>query len=1013
MKVHYYKFLMLFFFVYSISFAQGESISGTVTDDKGLPLPGVNVLIKNTNNGTQTDFDGNYTISASRGAVISFSYVGFETKEIVVNEKTTINAQLSTSSSELEEVVIVGFGTTTEKKLIQSIGTIRTAAIEDIPAVTAQELLQGQASGVQFTQSSGVLGAANVIRVRGISSLNGGSQPLIVIDGVPLSDDINTFNNGGNTGLNPISDLNPQDIASFSVLKDAAATAIWGSRGANGVILIKTKSGKPNTDTKINADVWTSFTDVTDLVDILDSGQYAQYRFERGQAGASGGIGAVTDLPLQGPDWLDLATRTGFSQNYNVSAQGGGEKTSFFLGTGYSKLEGGIVGNDLRRINGRVNLNHKANRWLDLGLNLSVTNTLNDRINTENTTFAPLTSAYLIRPFIQSRDDEGNFINNDFIQNIEAIEALQINQVESTRVIGNMNATIKFTDNLNYKGSFGIDRSQIDNFTRVPELIDPSADGGTTPGGNAQNFIANDNRIITDHTLNFNKTFNDIHTVGAVAGISYQETTFNTINVATEDFLSDDLRNVGNGAVPTLTTQSRAKRSLYGAFGRVNYDYKSKYLIEGSFRRDGFSRFGVNNRFGNFWSVAAGWVVSEEEFIQQIEAISLLKLRASYGTSGNDRIGGSFPSLGLFGSAVPAIAATYNYNGSGGLAPTQAGNADLTFEESATLDLALELGLFRNRINLNVTYFNKKTTDLLLNVPVTEITGFPTITANAGELENRGWEFGLNTKNVITDNFTWSTDFNISFIETEVISLPGANDSPEGRFIEAAGARQRAIEGQSTNNFYLVRYVGVNPQTGDAEYLDRDGNVTTTPNFDTDRVVVGDALPDFYGGITNTFTYKNFDLSFLMSFTYGNDIFLDGLRFVGAPDRVGSFNQSVDVLDYWKQPGDNATYPRLGSSTENLYRQSSTFQLRDGSFLRMRNLTFGYTLPDSLLKNSKLFKKVRVYATGNNLFVIKGDSNLDGFDPEVTDDINPLVQGETFFTAPQARQFLIGTRITF
>lgn len=296
---------------------------------------------------------------------------------------------------------------------------------------------------------------------------------------------------------------------------------------------------------------------------------------------------------------------------------------------------------------------------------------------------------------------------------------------------------------------------------------------------------------------------------------------------------------------------------------------------------------------------------------------------------------------------------------------------------------------------------------------MTEITGFPTITANAGELENRGWEFGLNTKNVITDNFTWSTDFNISFIETEVISLPGANDSPEGRFIEAAGARQRAIEGQSTNNFYLVRYVGVNPQTGDAEYLDRDGNVTTTPNFDTDRVVVGDALPDFYGGITNTFTYKNFDLSFLMSFTYGNDIFLDGLRFVGAPDRVGSFNQSVDVLDYWKQPGDNATYPRLGSSTENLYRQSSTFQLRDGSFLRMRNLTFGYTLPDSLLKNSKLFKKVRVYATGNNLFVIKGDSNLDGFDPEVTDDINPLVQGETFFTAPQARQFLIGTRITF
>lgn len=1003
----------MFFLALNTAFAQEKSISGTVRDDNGLPLPGVNIIIKETNKGTQTDFDGNYLISANRGAVISFSYVGFDAKEIVVSDDNVINVELTPGAAQLEEVVIVGFGSTTEKKLIQNIGTIRTSAIEDIPAVTAQELLQGQTSGVQFTQSSGILGAANVIRVRGVASLNGGSQPLIVIDGVPLSDDINTFNNGGNTGLNPIADLNPQDIESFSVLKDAAATAIWGSRGANGVILIKTKSGKPNTDTTVNLDAWTSFTDVTDLTDILDAGQYAQYRFERGEAGASSGIAAVSDLPSDGPDWVDLATRTGFSQNYNVSAQGGGEKTSFFLGTGYSNLEGGIVGNDLRRINGRININHNANKWLDLGINLSVTNTLNDRINTENTTFAPLTSSYLIRPFVQSRDDDGNFINNDFIQNVEAIEALQVNQVESTRIVGNMNATIKFTEDLNFKSSFGIDRAQTDNFTRIPELIDPSADGGTTPGGNAQNFIANDNRIITDHTLNYNKTFEDVHTIGAVAGMSYQETTFNTTNIASEDFLSDDLRNVGNGAVATLTTQSREKRSLFGVFGRVNYDYKGKYLIEGSFRRDGFSRFGANQRFGNFWSVAGGWVVSEEVFMQEIEAISLLKLRASYGTSGNDRIGGSFPSLGLFGSAVPLLPATYNYNGAGGIAPTQPVNLDLTFEESATLDLGVDLGLFRNRINLNLNYFQKNTTNLLLAIPVTQITGFGTVNENAGELKNSGVEIGLNTKNIITDNFTWSTDFNISFVDTEVVSLPGANDSPEGRFIEANGARQRAIEGLSTNNFYLVRYAGVNPQTGDAEYLDRNGNRTTTPNFDTDRVVAGNALPDFYGGITNTFKYKNFDLSFLMSFTYGNDIFLDGIRFLGAPDRVGSFNQSVAVLDYWRQPGDNATYPRLGSPTENLYRQNSTFQLRDGSFLRMRNLTFGYTLPDSLLKNSKLFKKIRVYATGNNLFVLKADSNLDGFDPEVTDDINPLVQGETFFTAPQARQFLLGTRITF
>ncbi len=1013
MKIQYHKLSLLLFFISQIGFSQEKNITGTVIDNNGLPLPGVNVIIKNSNKGTQTNFDGKYTIKANQEEVLLFSFIGFQTKEVKVADTNTIDMQFSPNTAELDEVVILGYGTSTEKKLIQNIGTIRNKAIENIPAVTAQELLQGQTSGVQFTQSSGVLGATNVIRVRGVASLNGGAQPLIVIDGVPLSDDVNTFNNGGNTGLNPISDINPQDIESFSVLKDAAATAIWGSRGANGVILIKTKSGNTEMDTKINADAWTSFTDVTDLVDILDVNQYAQYRFERGLSGASGGIAALTDLPSEGSDWLDLATRTGFSQNYSVSAQGGGKKTSFFVGTTYSNLEGGIVGNDLRRISGRINLNHAANNWLDMAMNVAITNTFNDRIFVENTTFAPLTSSYLIRPFIQSRDDQGNFLNNDFIDNIEAIGALQEESVESTRVIGNMSATIKFTKDLNYKASFGIDRSQNDNFSRTPELLDPSADGGITPGGNAQNFMANDNRIITDHTLNYTTTFHEKHTIGAVVGLSYQETTFNTLNVASEDFLSDDLRNVSNGAVPILTAQSREKRSLYGVLGRVNYDYQGRYLLESSFRRDGFSRFGANKRFGNFWSVAAGWLVSEEAFMEEIEDISLLKLRVSYGTSGNDRIGGSFPSLGLFGSAVPLVTATYNYNGSGGIAPIQPVNLDLTYEESATLDLGLELGLYNNRINLNLNYFKKNTTNLLLAVPITEVTGFATINKNAGELENSGWEIGLNTQNVITDNFTWSTNFNISFIDTEVISLPGANDSDEGKFIEAAGARQRAIEGLSTNNFYLVRYAGINPQTGDAEYLDKNGARTTDPNFDTDRVVVGDALPDFYGGITNTFTYKNFDLSFLMSFTYGNNIFLDGLRFVGAPDRVGTFNQSVDVLDYWQQPGDTATYPRLGSDTESLYRQASTFQLRDGSFLRMRNLTFGYTLPESIFKNSKVLKKVRVYATGNNLFVLKKDRNLKGFDPEVTDNIDPLIQGETFFTAPQARQLLLGTRITF
>ncbi|MFD2592260.1 SusC/RagA family TonB-linked outer membrane protein [Aquimarina hainanensis] len=1003
MRVHHYKMLVLALFMSCITFAQQKKISGTVTDDKGLPLPGVNILIKNVNKGTQTDFDGNYSIEVNKGAVISFSFIGFNEQEIVVGDQNVINIQLSTAAAELDEVVVVGFGSVIEKKLVQSVGTVRNSAIENIPAVTAQELLQGQTSGVQFTQSSGILGAANVIRVRGVSSLNGGSQPLIVIDGVPLSDDNNTFDLGGNTGLNPIADLNPQDIESFSVLKDAAATAIWGSRGANGVILIKTKQGIRNTDTRVNLDIWSSFTNVTDVVDIFSTEQYTNYRLQRGVAGASGGIADVSEIPTGGTDFVEVATPTGFSQNYNISATGGGEKTSFFLGAGYADLEGGVLGNELKRINTRVNVDHKANSWLNLGVNLSVTNTINDRINTENSVFAPLTSSYLILPFLESRDDEGNFNTFGFVQNVEAIEALQKNRVKNTRVLGNIKADIHIAKDLVYRPSFGIDRSQIDNFLRTPEVLDASPDGGITPGGSARNFIANDNRFITDHTLSFNKNLADIHTIGAIVGISYQETTFNNIDVRSESFLSDDLINVGNGAVPTITDQNRARRSIYGAFGRVNYDYKGKYLIEGSYRRDGFSRFGENQRFGNFFSVATGWIVSEESFLQEVDEINLLKLRASYGTTGNDRIGGSFPSLGLFGD--------FNYNGNGGLAPVQPSNPDLTFEKSATLDLGLELGVFNNSISLNLNYFVKETTNLLLPVPVTQITGFNAINQNAGELENKGWEIGLNTRNINTKNFSWNTDFNISFIDTKVKSLPGAALSNEGRFIEGSNA-QRAIEGLSTNNFYLVRYHGVNPDTGEAEFLDKEGNVTTTPNFTDDRVVVGDALPDFYGGITNTFKYKNFDLNFLMSFTYGNDIFLRGLQFLEAPSAVGSFNQSLNVLNYWRQPGDNADFPRLGSATEANLRQNSTRQLKDGSFLRMRNLTFGYTFPKNLFKKS-VFNKIRVYATANNLFVLKGEKDFDGFDPEVTNNIAPLQQGETFFTAPQARQFLIGTRITF
>ena len=395
---------LLMVFVVHSSFAQQRTITGKITDDSGIELPGVSVVVKGTTRGTQSDFDGNYTIQASVGETLVYTYIGQRTEERAVGSSDVINVQMAESAEALEEVVVVGYGQVEDRKLVQNVGRIANDDIRDIPAVTAQELLQGQTSGVQFVQSSGVLGAANVIRIRGVGSLTAGAQPLFVIDGVPLNDNINTFTNGGNTGLNPLQDINPEDIESFSILKDAAATAVYGSRGANGVIIINTKKGRTGT-TKVDLNVFTSFSQATDLIPMQNADQYRQYVVD-----IDDDVDAISDLPQGGFDWVDGVTRTGASQNVNVSISGGNEKSSFFLSTGYRNQEGFVIGNDLVRYSARLNFDHNVNPWLKVGINFGITNTVNDRIGVENNTFAPLTSAYLQLPWVQPYDDEGNFV---------------------------------------------------------------------------------------------------------------------------------------------------------------------------------------------------------------------------------------------------------------------------------------------------------------------------------------------------------------------------------------------------------------------------------------------------------------------------------------------------------------------------------------------------------------------------------------------------------------------------
>ncbi|HHC78241.1 MAG TPA: TonB-dependent receptor [Flavobacteriia bacterium] len=989
MKCKFYN-LCFFFVMFSslLLHAQLRTITGTVTDESG-PLPGVSVIIKGTTTGTETDFDGKYSIKATTGDILVFSFVGMTSQEKTIGVSNTINVVL-TADNILNEVVVIAYGQQSRKKLVQSVSTISNDNIKDIPAVSPQELLQGQASGVQVVNSSGILGASPVIKIRGVASISSGGRPLIVVDGIPLNDAVVTGGQGGQ-GLNPLSDINPNDIESISVLKDAAATAVYGSRGSNGVVLISTKQGKKNEKTNISLNISTAWSESTDTFDMMNADEFRNYLAEVGFGG-----GDPNSFPQGSFDWVPNVIRTGFSQDLNLNVSGGGEKTTFFIGATYKDQEGFIIGNNLSRIGVRLNVTHDANDWLRFGVNLGVTENKNDRVGSSNSTFAPLTTAFLQRPWVEPRDENGNFTNTGFLANVIAIEALNINDANTFRVVGNIFSELQLAKGLHFKSDFGIDRVTLDAFQRQFEI--------TAPGGFAQQVVNQQNKFVFTNTLNYTTTFADKHDLNIVTGISYEEVERRNSIVNATGFLSDAQINTISASTPGVTNNAVTGNRLVGYFARANYSYSNTYILEGSVRRDGSSRFGENNKYGIFWAVGAAWLISSENFMKDIAWVDNLKIRANYGESGNDRIG-NFASLENFGGGVAS-----NYNGASGLRQLAASNPNLQWERSESYDIGFEAALFDNRIQLNVDYYNKKTTDLILNVPIPQTNGgLNFIIDNVGEMENRGWDIDLSVAFFRKNNFRWTSSLNLGINQNEVLSLPGANLDAQGRRFVAGSASQRAIEGQSVNTFYLIRYKGVNPQTGDAEWLDINGNPTTNPTS-ADRVIAGDANPDFVGGFRNTIKYKAFDLNFFFNFSVGNDLFISGLRFTDNP--ASSFNNRRILLNVWRNPGDNAYVPSFNSPTFGSFSQRSTLQLRDGSYARLKNITLGYTLPKKFAEKLGFLKGIRLYATANNIITIKGN-DLNGIDPEVTSSLNNGLQGETFFTPPQSKTYLVGARLTF
>lgn len=990
------KNVLLLFLAMSVSVVlYGQrTVSGTVTDVDGDPLIGANVTVVGEDGyGTITDFDGYYELQVPEGATaLDISYIGYQALRVELGEANEYNVKLDDSGVVMDEVVVVAYGEQSRRSLVSSVSTLDEKAVSNIPATSPQEVLQGQASGVQIVQSSGVLGAATNIRIRGVASLSAGGQPLFVVDGVPLNDGSSgDYSNslGSPTSLNPLMNISMEDIESMSVLKDAAATSLYGSRGSNGVVLITTKQGQAG---KNNVTFNTSygFGGPTNLYDMTNSEEY----FEISERYT--GNPAPEDPNFF--DWQDAVTQQAQAFNANLGFDGGNDKTRYYIGGAFSDDQNYVFGNDMNKYTGKMNLSHQVSDNFKIGANVSISRVNMDRINQENSTFAPLTSAYLQPPFVDAFNEDGSYARTGFIANVLAINDVATNEFITRRNFGNayLNYTIPNVGagSINIRSDWGIDEFQTEETIREPEII--------TPGGYGYRRVIRDDKWLTTNTIDYSSPLGDRSNFTVLLGQSFETALFQSTTVEGSGFAADPLRNVSSAANPSTTSATRTEWALASFFGRAQYDFDDRVFVEASIRRDGSSRFGANNRWGNFWAVGAGWNLSNESFMKDQTFFDELKLRASYGLTGNERID-NFQSLGLFGAGPVS-----NYNGSPGLRPIQPANPDLKWEQTAQADFGVNMRI-KNFFDLGISLWQKNTTDLILPFTVPQSTGFTSIVRNAGEMTNRGIDIDYNFDVLRNRDWYVSIGGNISFLQNEITELPEATVDSDGNQFIPGSASQRAVVGRSANEFFLIRYNGINSETGDAEWLTKEGEATTTPG-QGDRVFVGSAIPDFVGGVNFNVTYKDLSLSGLFNYTYGNLVMLDGLRF--TENAASGFNRSTRLLDAWENPGDDAFAPGGESATISTFAQRSTSQLMDGSFLRLRTVTLSYNLPVQSL-GIDWIKSLSVYARGNNLLTLT-DSDFRGQDPEVSDSgVSNLVQGESFFVIPQRKMYTFGLNVTF
>ena len=1021
------------------AYAQNITIKGVVTDSaNGEPLPAASVMLKGTSLGTMTNLDGEYSFSAPKDGILVFSTIGYKTVEVEISGKSVINCSLESDTEYLDDVVVIAYGTQSSRTVTASVSSLKAESLKDAPNVSFDSMLQGQAAGVQVSTPNAGAGAQSKVLIRGVSSISAGTDPLYIVDGVPIQSGVV---NANYMEANPLSDINPADILSIDVLKDAAATALYGSRAASGVIIITTKSGRKG-ETKVTYDMNIGFSEATKTYDVMDADAYVAYKNmavknaygtdEMAISGRGNKYGnKAFNIPFDSEgnpiktNWADYIYKKGLIQNHTVAISGGSDKTQYYASANFSDNNGIILGDSYKRFGFKSNITTKVTSWLKVGLSGQYSKGYTRVIDSSRQdgvfSAAGLPRQATILPpitFPYNEDGSYNVMNGGEYIGVGGVNIASLsypnamaqqesfNKINTDRIIASGYAEVEPLKNLIVKSQFGVDYMLENEET----FWDPEYGQGAGSNGYAWRTVDDLLSWTWTNTANYNLAVKE-HSFDFLLGMEAYSESYGYDWINASDIANKAYSGFRAGFNTNKAGGSEGSKSMISYFGRINYDYKAKYMISANFRRDGLSALGAESKWGNFWGVSAAWRVSEEPFFESLRnVVDEFKIKGSFGVVGNSDIG-YYPAQTYYTDSF--------YGGKPTLVLKNIGDSSLAWESSSKYDIGFNVSLFNN-VKVDFDYYYTKTNNLVMSVPQGPSTGIGELKTNTGSMENKGVELSIGAEIVKTRDFSWNSNFNITTSKNKVISL--ANGVTE---IYGDSEANVTMPGYSVGQLYAYPTGGIDPETGHRIFFGSNGEWThydpmtkkwylkdgTEFKGSLEQVRSGNTLPTWFGGWTNTFKYKNFDFNLMFQFSGGNWI-LNAFNATGSDNRW--WNNLSEVADKcWKQPGDNAkyAYPVYGDNVSNGSAYEISDWIEKGDYLRLKNIGFGYTFKPKKSENS--ISSIRAYAQIQNVFVLTA---FTGLDPEITSSYTSqavLSGGYYKNTLPQARTYTLGVQISF